>query len=77
MRDFFMGPRNIFRVKEALLSTLAGDVYGGAPIGRSMLAFKVLYFAANLFQPRRAFAAWRQRRHNIRPADEAALAHPS
>jgi flavin-dependent dehydrogenase len=74
MRDFFMGPRNVFRVKEALLSTLAGDVYGGAPIGRSMLAFKALYFAANILQPRRAFAAWRKRRFNIRPADEAALA---
>jgi flavin-dependent dehydrogenase len=74
MRDFFMGPRNVFRVKEALLSTLAGDVYGGAPIGRSMLAFKALYFVANILQPRRAFAAWRKRRNNIRPADEAALA---
>ncbi|MBW0169193.1 MAG: NAD(P)/FAD-dependent oxidoreductase [Hydrogenophaga sp.] len=74
MRDFFMGPRNVFRVKEALLSTLAGDVYGGAPIGRSMLAFKALYFVANILQPRRAFAAWRKRRDNIRPADEAALA---
>ena len=74
MRDFFMGPRNIFRVKEALLSTLAGDVYGGAPIGRSLLAFKALYFAANIMQPRRAFAAWRNRRANIRPVDDAALA---
>jgi len=74
MRDFFMGPRNIFRVKEALLSTLAGDVFGGAPIGRSLLAFKALYFAANILQPRRAFAAWRNRRANIRPVDDAALA---
>ncbi|WP_332744213.1 NAD(P)/FAD-dependent oxidoreductase [Hydrogenophaga sp.] len=74
MRDFFMGPRNIFRVKEALLSTLAGDVYGGAPIARSLLAFKALYFAANIMQPRRAFAAWRNRRANIRPVDDAALA---
>lgn len=74
MRDFFMGPRNIFRVKEALLSTLAGDVFGGAPIGRSLLAFKALYFAANVMQPRRAFAAWRNRRANIRPVDDPALA---
>ncbi len=77
MRDFFMGPRNIFRVKEALLSTLAGDVFGGAPIGRSMFAFKTLYFIANVTQPRRAFAAWRKRRANIRPADEATLASTS
>ena len=77
MCDFFMGPRNLFRVKEALLSTLAGDVYGGAPIGRSLLAFKLLYYAANLAQPRRAFAAWRKRRFNVSPTDEAAQAHPS
>jgi hypothetical protein len=49
-------------------------VYGGAPIGRSLFAFKALYFAANILQPRRAFAAWRNRRANIRPVDDAALA---
>src|SRR5690606_33231019 len=32
MRELFMGPRNIFRVKEALLSVLAGDVFGKTPI---------------------------------------------
>jgi hypothetical protein len=42
-----------------------------------MLAFKALYFTANLLQPRRAFAAWRRRRHNVRPADDTALAHPT
>lgn len=75
MRDFFMGPRNVFRVKEALLSVLAGDIFGNTPIGRSLLAFKALYYAANIAQPRRAFAAWRNRRANIRPVDDAALAH--
>ncbi|MGT2490854.1 hypothetical protein ACU4GD_10825 [Cupriavidus basilensis] len=28
MRDLFMGPRNVLRMKEALLSVLAGDIYG-------------------------------------------------
>ncbi len=77
MRDFFMGPRNVFRVKEALLSMLAGDIYGRTPIWRSLMMFKLLYYTANLVQPRRAFAAWRRRRHNVRPADDAALAHPT
>ena len=77
MRDFFMGPRNIFRVKEALLSMLAGDIFGRTPIWRSLLIFKAMYYTANLMQPRRAFAAWRKRRQNVRPADDTALAHPS
>src|SRR5665647_302189 len=32
LRNMFMAPRNVFRVKEALLSVLAGDVYGNTPI---------------------------------------------
>ncbi|MBS0507988.1 MAG: tryptophan 7-halogenase [Proteobacteria bacterium] len=73
MRDFFMYPKNVLRVKEALLSVLAGDVYGGTPIWRSLLAFKGLYYAANLLQPRRAYRAWKKRRHNIRTVDDAGL----
>ena len=73
MRDFFMGPRNIFRVQEALLSMLAGDVFGKTPIWRSIFIFKVLYYVANLMQPRRAFMAWKQRQFNIRKVDDAAL----
>ena len=73
MRDFFMGPKNVFRVKEALLSVLAGDVFGKTPIWRSILVFKALYYFANFLQPRRAFKAWRMRRFNIRKVDDPAL----
>ena len=73
MRDFFMYPKNIFRVKEALLSVLAGDIFGKTPIWRSLWMFKVLYYTANLIQPRRAFQAWKRRRFNIRKVDEAVL----
>ncbi|MEO7937293.1 MAG: NAD(P)/FAD-dependent oxidoreductase [Burkholderiaceae bacterium] len=73
MRDFFMGPRNLFRMQEALLSMLAGDVFGKTPIWRSIFLFKLMYYTANLMQPRRAFAAWKQRRVNIRPVDDVAL----
>lgn len=73
MRDFFMGPRNIFRVQEALLSMLAGDVFGKTPIWRSIFIFKLLYYTANVMQPRRAYMAWKQRQFNIRKVDDAAL----
>ncbi|MDP2066154.1 MAG: NAD(P)/FAD-dependent oxidoreductase [Burkholderiaceae bacterium] len=73
MRDFFMHPKNVYRVKEALLSVLAGDVFGKTPIWRSLLAFKLLYYGANVLQPRRAFNAWKQHRLNIRKVDAPAL----
>ena len=73
MRDFFMHPNNIFRVKEALLSVLAGDIFGKTPIWRSIMIFKVLYYLANIFQPRRAFMGWKRRRFNIRPVNDPAM----
>jgi len=73
MRDFFMYPKNIFRVKEALLSVLAGDIFGRTPIWRSIRIFKVLYYIASIFQPKRAFLGWKRRRFNIRRADDPAL----
>jgi flavin-dependent dehydrogenase len=72
MRDMFMGPRNVLRVKEALLSVLAGDIYGKTPIWRSLFVFKMLYRLMALAHPARTLAAWRRRRVNIRYVDEAA-----
>lgn len=76
MRDFFMYPRNLFRVKEALLSVLAGDIYGRTPIWGSLRVFKGLYYLVNLFQPKRAFRGWKRRRCNIRHVDDPTLTVP-
>jgi flavin-dependent dehydrogenase len=73
MRDFFMYPKNIFRVKEALLSVLAGDIFGKTPIWRSIKMFKLLYYIANIVQPRRAYMGWKRRRFNIRRVDDPAM----
>ena len=73
MRDLLMGPRNVFRVKEALLSVLAGDIFDKTPIWPSIAVFKTIYYAGNVLQPRRAFAAWKRRRHNIRPVEDTAF----
>lgn len=66
MRHLFMNPANPMRTKEAVLSLLAGDIYGGAPIGPSLGAFKGVYWFLSLLSLPRAWAAWRARRHNIR-----------
>jgi flavin-dependent dehydrogenase len=66
MRDFFMQPENPFRVKEALLSLLAGDIHGKTPIWGALRVLKAIYFAICAAHPRRTWNAWRRRRHNIR-----------
>ena len=66
MREFFMYPQNPFRVKEALMSLLAGDIYGKTPIWRSLRVLKALYYLVSVGHPRRTWRAWRRRRSNIR-----------
>ena len=73
MRDLFMGPRNIFRVREALLSVLAGDIYDKTPIWSSLRIFKAIYYFAALRHLPRSVAAWRRRRINIRAVDDTGL----
>lgn len=70
MRDLFMGPRNLLRMEEALLSVLAGDIYGRTPIWPSIFAFKCLYYMMSLRYLKRSLAAWQRRRRNIRPVEE-------
>jgi hypothetical protein len=67
MQDLFMSPRNVLRMKEALLSLLAGDIFGTTPIWASLRAFKLVYYVMSLVHPRTSLAALRARARNIRP----------
>ncbi len=49
MRQLFMAPRNIFRMREALLALLSGDVFGRSPIEAPLMLFKGIYFIQSLF----------------------------
>lgn len=73
MRELFMSPRNLLRMEEALLSLLAGDIFGKTPIWRSLFAFKVLYYSMAVLHLPRTIAAWRRRRFNIRPVEDLGL----
>jgi flavin-dependent dehydrogenase len=75
MRDLFMHPRNTFRVKEALLSLLAGDVFGKTPIWRSIRILKSIYYLTSLSRPMRSWMAWKKRKFNIRPVEDAEMGH--
>jgi len=66
IRDMFMHPVNPLRVKEALLSLLAGDLYGRTPIGPSLLVMKAIYYLISLKNLRRSVGGWRRHRFNIR-----------
>ncbi len=70
MRELFMSPRNAFRVKEALLSVLAGDIFGKTPIWPSLRVFKAIYYLTSLANLRRSLAAWKRRKLNIRYVEE-------
>lgn len=71
MRDMFMGPSNVFRVKEALLSMLAGDIFGKTPIWRSIAALKGIFYIASVWNFKRSWRAMRLRKVNIRVVEDA------
>jgi flavin-dependent dehydrogenase len=48
LRDMFMEPRNRFRMREGLVSMLAGDVHTNANRQTPVLAFKAAYYALSL-----------------------------
>lgn len=65
LRHMFMNPLNRFRVQEALLSVLAGDIFRGIPTGPSLLAFKTLYYFHSVAHLKNSLMAWRNRKRAI------------
>jgi hypothetical protein len=66
IRSLFMAPRNNLRMLEAVLSLMAGDLFRGTPIQRSLVAFKAVYYIASLLTLRRSIAAWLKSRRTLR-----------
>jgi flavin-dependent dehydrogenase len=50
IRDMFMAPQKNPRLEEAVMSLLAGDVFGGSPIGMRLFVFKTLYYVLSFFE---------------------------
>lgn len=67
MRDLIMAPRNEMRVRDGVVSLLAGDVYGWDRVAARVLLFRAIYYAAVATRPLRSWRAWRRRRVNVRP----------
>lgn len=68
MRELFMHPQNPWRVKEAMLSLLAGDIYGNTPIWGSLRILKTVYWLMSLAHLPRTLQSMLRRRRNIRDA---------
>ncbi|MBI4205616.1 MAG: tryptophan 7-halogenase [Betaproteobacteria bacterium] len=76
LRHLFMNPVNRFRLQEALLSVLAGDIFRGTPVGLRILAFKALYYLCSAADLKKSVVAWRRRRRAIQEPDSAAQVSP-
>ena len=66
IRELLMAPRNYFRVQEALLSLLAGDVFRSRAVHLRLLFFKAFYYANVARSLRSNLAAWRRRKRAVR-----------
>lgn len=63
MHRLFMGPKNTFRMQEAVISVLAGDLFRNTPLTVPLTLFKGLYytvFAADFATSWRGFLRRRQ-----------------
>ncbi len=65
IRKMFMGPRNVFRVEEAVISLLAGDLFGGTRLRGRLLLFKAIYYGVALTRWRQNLAAYLLRKRNV------------
>jgi flavin-dependent dehydrogenase len=73
LRDLFMSPSDKYDMKKALLSVLAGDLFGTTPIRKGLFFFRIAYYAFSVANLRRTFTAWRRRAFNIRDDSEMRL----
>ena len=66
IRDMFMHPKNMFKVKQGLMSLLAADLQHGLPYRFSLFMFKAVYYFVSVLNWRRTYAGWKRHRFNIR-----------
>ena len=63
MRHLFANPRNVFRIEQAVVAMLAGDVFDNPRVRRRLRLFRALYAAASLAMlPDSLRNGWRRRR---------------
>lgn len=73
-RDLFMYPKDVFRIEQAMMSLLAGDIFRPSPVHSRLVMFKTVYYVKSLLNARRSFTAWRKRRRAVRDPQTEAVA---
>ena len=68
MRHLFMNPNDRWGIQSAVISLLAGDVYGKREVDRRLRLFRGIYYLVYIRFLPQSFNQWRRRR--------AAIAHP-
>jgi flavin-dependent dehydrogenase len=68
LHDVFMNPNNRFRLRDALLSVLAGNIFLRARLAMRLLALKILFYFFSAAAWRRSWVAWRKRARAAREA---------
>jgi flavin-dependent dehydrogenase len=76
MRHLVTNPRNMFRIKDAIVSLLSGDLFGKTGIEYRLAIFKIIYYLHVLAAPRANFAAYRRRRRKVAVTEPCANAVP-
>ena len=65
MHRMFMNPTNRFRMEQAVVSMLSGDVFSNSPVRRSLIMFKLSYYLLSLLDWRSALSAYKARRKGV------------
>ncbi len=70
MKALFAHPRNVWQVEQAVVSMLAGDVFGARPVLRRLRLFRAIYALSALGMAPAAFRGWMRRRRQLRESFE-------
>jgi len=62
----FKSPNNRWRIQEAIISLLSGDVFDNTPIQRPLFLFKMIYYLTSITIIHKSWAAYLRRRRNTR-----------
>lgn len=60
-----MAPRGVFRIQQAIISVLAGDLFRNTPVAVPLALFKAIFYLTFVLNFSRAWAAYRRRRQNV------------
>ena len=65
LRELFMFPSDRWGMRKAIISVLAGDLFGPTDVRPGLRRFRLVYYLFSLAHLRRAVAGWRRRAFNI------------